>query len=72
MIECKAGKTVSPLMASPMLRLAEAWGRKRSVPLSRINMFLVHQPPETGTGITTLSPGVQALSWREFLEQLPE
>jgi uncharacterized protein len=72
MIECQAGKTVSPAMAKPMLRLAEAWGKKRSVPLSRINMLVVHQPPKTGSEMRTLAQGVQALSWRDFLATLPE
>jgi hypothetical protein len=33
-------------------------------------MFLVHQSPLAGTLTTAVAPGVQALPWQRFLEEL--
>jgi hypothetical protein len=66
LVECKAGRTVTPAMARPMLRLAEAitgsGSGKRHVP-----MFLVHEAPRAGALTSAVAPDVRALPWREFL-----
>ncbi len=67
--ECKSGRTASPDMAAPMLRLAESLKKKRLAGTS-IEMYLVHQPPRTPAGIRALAPGVQACPWRDFLSIL--
>jgi hypothetical protein len=33
-------------------------------------MFLVHQSPHAGTPTQAVAPGVRALPWQEFLEEL--
>jgi hypothetical protein len=69
LVECKAGRTVTPVMAAPMLRLAEALQRKRAQ-AAGTRMFLVHQAPRAGTPTSAVAPGVRALPWQEFLEDL--
>jgi predicted AAA+ superfamily ATPase len=63
-IEVKATQTPRPEMADAMMRLAAAGagrGKQRSA------MFLVHQKARHGTPSTALAPGVQAMSWQEFV-----
>jgi hypothetical protein len=69
LVECKAGRTVTPAMAAPMQRLAEALKRKRTKAGST-KMFLVHQSPQAGTPTAAVAAGVKALPWQEFLEAL--
>ncbi len=64
LFECKAGHTVMPAMAAPMLRLREAIRRSR--PTTHVEMFLVHQPPQVEAPTTTVGPGVRALPWRKL------
>ena len=68
LVETKAGKTVTPAMASPMRRLAGAWSRQ---PRTRgaVEMFLVHEAPRAGTVSRAVAPGVTALPWQEFVTQ---
>ncbi|MBM3650759.1 MAG: ATP-binding protein [Alphaproteobacteria bacterium] len=69
LIECKAGRTVVPAMAAPLRRLAETIaqnGARRPT----VTMTVVHQPAKTDDAGTALAPGVQALSWRSFVESL--
>jgi predicted AAA+ superfamily ATPase len=69
LVECKSGKTVTPAMATPMLRLASALRKKRpsAIPLK---MILVHRPAKTEAAGTTVAPGVQALPYHSFLNAL--
>jgi predicted AAA+ superfamily ATPase len=67
LVECKAGRTVTPAMAAPMQRLAEAMKKKRPKG-SAVDMFLVHQAPRSGVRTPAVAPGVRALPWRDFLE----
>lgn len=69
LVECKAGRTVTPAMAAPMQRLAEAMKRRRGK-TTPVSMFLVHQSPKSGTPTQAVSPGVRALPWQKFLEEL--
>jgi len=69
LVECKAGRTVTPAMAAPMKRLAEALKRKRGE-ASAVNMFLVHQEVKAGTPTQAVAPGVRALPWRRFLDEV--
>ena len=69
LVECKAGRTVTPAMAAPMQRLAEALKRKRPQ-AAAVNLCLVHQEPKAGTPTQAVSPGVRALPWRRFLDEL--
>jgi predicted AAA+ superfamily ATPase len=69
LVECKATRTVTPAMAAPMQRLAEAMKKKRPKGAA-VNMFLVHQAPMSGAGTSAVAPGVRALPWRDFLETL--
>ncbi len=67
LVECKAGKTVTPAMAAPMQRLSEAVKRKRPKGTA-VAMFLVHQAAQSSHRTTAVAPGVRALPWREFFE----
>ena len=69
LVECKAGRTVTPAMAVSMQRLAEALKRERGK-AADVAMFLVHQEPKAGTPTQAVSPGVRALAWRSFLDEL--
>ncbi len=69
LVECKAGRTVTPAMAAPMQRLAEALKRKRPE-ATPVAQFLVHREPKAGSPTHAVAPGVRALPWRRFLEEL--
>ena len=69
LVECKAGRTVTPAMAAPMQRLAEALKRTRAKTAGS-RMFLVHQSPQAGTPTPAVAHGVRALPWQNFLEEL--
>lgn len=69
LVECKASKTVTPAMASPMKRLAEALKRRRPKE-TKIELRLVHEAPRAGTVTRAVAPGVYAQPWREFLAGL--
>lgn len=64
LVECKAGRTVSPAMATSLQRL----GRAAAGAGGPARQFLVHQPPRAGVETTAVAPGVRALSWQRFLE----
>lgn len=66
LVECKASSTVTPSMAAPMQRLAEAMKAKRR----KIEMILVHQPSKTPAVTRAVSPGVRALAWPDFIAGL--
>lgn len=68
LIECKASKTLTPSMAGPMLRLAEALKIHRSAD-QKVDLRLVHEPPRAGTLTRALAPGVRAQPWQEFLQE---
>jgi predicted AAA+ superfamily ATPase len=65
LVEAKASRTVTPDMAAPMRRLADAFG-KRAGARRALEMLVVHRPSRFGTSSRALAPGVQALPWQEF------
>ena len=67
LVECKAARTVTPAMAAPMQRLAEAMKKKRPQGTA-VHMFLVQQAPKSGVSTPAVAPGVRALPWQDFLE----
>ena len=69
MVECKAGRTVSPAMAAPMLRLAAALKQSRAQG-TKVELFLVHQPPRAGSPTEAVASGVRAMPWMKFVEEL--
>ena len=69
LVECKASRTVTPAMAAPMQRLAEALRKKRRSG-TRVEMSLVHQAPKTSAGTQAVAPGVRAWAWPEFVGRL--
>jgi predicted AAA+ superfamily ATPase len=64
LVECKAGRTVTPAMATSLQRL----GRAVAGAGGPARQFLVHQAPRAGVETTAVAPGVRALSWQRFLE----
>lgn len=69
LVECKAGKTVTPAMAAPMQRLAEPIRKKRPKGTA-VEMLLVHQKPKEASLTPAVAPGVRALPLEEFLAGL--
>lgn len=67
LLECKAGRTVTPSMAAPMQRLAEAMRRKGPAG-TPVDMFLVHQAPRSRFDTEAVAPGVRAIGWREYVD----
>ena len=68
LIECKSGKTVTPSMAVPMIRLASSLRKKR--PSTPVHMALVHHPPKTTLAENIVAPGVKAWPYQAFLSGL--
>jgi predicted AAA+ superfamily ATPase len=68
LVECKAGRTVTPAMAVPMQRLAGALKRKHTKAV--VTRLLVHREPTAGTPTQAVAPGVRALPWRTFVDEL--
>jgi len=69
LVECKATRTVTPAMAAPLQRLAEALAKKRPR-VAGVSMSLVHQSPNTPAPTRALAPGVSAWIWQDFIRQL--
>ncbi len=69
LVECKATRTVTPAMAAPLHRLGEAVKRTRPKGTA-VDMFLVHEPPKVESRTQAVAPGVRALTWRCFIEEL--
>jgi hypothetical protein len=69
LVECKAVRTVMPAMAASMQRLHDA-ARKRRGKNTAVNMFLVHEAAKVRSGTEAVAPGVRALAWRDFLEEM--
>lgn len=69
LVECKASRTALPAMTAPMRRLASAMtGKLRKG--TKVAMYLLHEEPRAGVRTAAIAPGVLALAWREFIEQL--
>jgi predicted AAA+ superfamily ATPase len=69
LVECKAGRTVTPAMAAPLRRLADAvrhGGPRRP----SVTMTVVHQPAKSDLSGTVVAPEVRALPWRQFIAEL--
>jgi len=69
LVECKAGRTVTPAMAASMQRLAEALKKKRPGQTA-VDMTLVYQPAKANAPTYAVAPGVRALAWQEFVSGL--
>jgi hypothetical protein len=68
-VECKATRTVTPAMAAPMQRLAEALKKKRPRAI-RVEMALVHQSPKTPVATQAVAAGVRAWAWQDFVREI--
>lgn len=66
LVECKATRTVTPRMAVPLIRLAEALRGSRGDG-TQADLALVHEAPRAGAVTAAVAPGVRAVSWGEFL-----
>jgi len=65
-VECKAGKTVLPPMASALYRALDAWKTQHGG-LDSVSAWLVHQPAQDTRKSNILAPGIRAGSCRDFL-----
>ena len=68
LVECKASRTVTPAMAAPMQRLADALKMTRTRGIT-VDMSLVHQSP-TPFATDAVAPGVRARAWQDFIGEL--
>jgi hypothetical protein len=66
LIEAKATRTATPEMTIPMQALARAW-RNRPGPTRDVRCLLVHRPARNPIGSRAIAPGVEAMTWQEFL-----
>jgi hypothetical protein len=69
LLECKATSTVTPQMSASMQRLAEAVKRRRPRG-TRVQMTVVHEAQKGAATTRALAPGVTALPWKDFLDEL--
>jgi uncharacterized protein len=65
LLECKAGKTVTPAMAEPMRKLTQALLEKRP-PGFRVQSYLLHRG--SGHGTKAVLPGIEAMPWGDYFE----
>lgn len=68
LVECKAGRSVTPAMAAGLRQLGAAMTGKRG--RASVEMRLVHQSPDAGTSTQAVAPGVRALAWQRFVAEL--
>lgn len=68
LVECKAGRTVTPAMTAALRQLGAAMEKKH--PRTPVDMVLVYQPPTAGASTRAVAPGVHALPWQEFVATL--
>jgi predicted AAA+ superfamily ATPase len=57
LVECKASRTVTPAMAAPLQRLAQALRRRRRA-ATAVRSFLVHEPPQAPARTGAVASGV--------------
>jgi predicted AAA+ superfamily ATPase len=65
MVECKASKTVQPMMTGPLLSLGRA--AKGPAP---VRMTVVHRKAKTAPTTRALAPGIEALDVEAFVDAL--
>jgi hypothetical protein len=65
LIEAKWSKTVFPSAARPLRNLSGLLGRRRA------DCLIVHRVSKGGPGMTTVAPGVKAISVERFLSEFP-
>lgn len=70
LVECKTSRTVTPAMATPMQRLAEAMRKKRRKGTT-VEMYLVHRQPKAKSSTHAVARGVRAFAWQDFLDEFP-
>jgi predicted AAA+ superfamily ATPase len=68
LVECKSTRTVTPAMAAPMRRLETAMRTRRQK--TTVNMYLVHEPSKASRVTEAVAPGVRAVAWRDFLDEV--
>ena len=69
LVECKSARTVTPSMAAPMQRLAEALKRKHPGRI-KVEMALVHRSARDPDKTQSVAVGVKAWTWQEFVKKL--
>ncbi len=66
LIECKAGKTVRPAMAAPLLSLGRALGKRSG------RLTIVHQKSRSAPASAAIARGVDALDLERFVAALAD
>jgi hypothetical protein len=69
LLECKASGTVTPAMAAPLRRLAQAAKATRHV-RTPVGAVLVHERSKTTPATRAVAPDVQAIPWQDFVARL--
>jgi uncharacterized protein len=67
MVECKASRTLHPRMASPLASLRNSISGKRAARLT-----VVHRAGNASPLTRALAPGVEALDYRDFVQELSQ
>jgi len=63
LVECKAGRTVTPAMAAPLQRLSATIAKKGK---GRVEAVLVHEASGRTMKTQAVAPGVRASDWRNL------
>jgi hypothetical protein len=66
LIEAKAGKTVQPGMAGPLLSLQRSLGRKSK------RLIVVHRKPRSSLVVSAIARGVEAFDVEHFIAELAQ
>jgi len=69
LIECKASRTVRPAMAEPLRRLIDA-GSAKLHKGRKLTALIVHQPPNAGVATRAIAPGINAVPWTSFTDDI--
>jgi uncharacterized protein len=64
LVECKAGKTVQPTMASPLLSLRRALGKRSK------RLLIVHRKSNSALATKAVARGVEAIDLERFVGEL--
>jgi hypothetical protein len=64
LVEAKAGKTIQPGMAAPLLSLQRSLGKKAS------RLIIVHRRPHSSLTTSAVREGVEALAVEHFIQEL--
>jgi predicted AAA+ superfamily ATPase len=69
LVEAKASRTVTPHAARPLERLSANW-RQHSNRQKLAERLVVYRAPRVPSASTAVAPGVQAITWQDFVGRI--